>query len=115
MCDTLEASTTHKVDKMTNKEVSQKIDQLVFNATTRMRELNQSEVIFTEDEASNLAHLFDIGYKKQAQERADKISVKVEQDWNNESTTYIFEDGSSIVSSGSEFRVATNLELNGIA
>jgi hypothetical protein len=38
-------------------------------------------------------------------ERADKMRADADQDWDNETTTYTFEDGSKMVVSGPSFDV----------
>ena len=62
-------------------------------------------------EAVNCASLFESGMKSQATLRAENQSIRVEQDWENESTIYIFSDRSGIYSRGSVFRVATANEI----
>jgi hypothetical protein len=61
-------------------------------------------------QAENFAILFDTGHKDQSRELAINMSVTLIQDWNNESTVFVFDDGSGIYTSGSEFRVATKQE-----
>lgn len=39
-------------------------------------------------------------------ERADKMRAEADQDWDNETTTYTFKDGSKIIVSGPSFAVA---------
>ena len=57
-------------------------------------------------QAQNYVILFDGGNKDQARELAENMSVSELQDWENESTVFIFEDGSAVFTSGPEFRVA---------
>lgn len=39
-------------------------------------------------------------------ERADQMRAEADQDWDNETTTYTFDDGSKLVVSGPSFDVA---------
>ena len=39
-------------------------------------------------------------------ERADQMRAESDQDWDNETTTYTFDDGSKLVVSGPSFDVA---------
>lgn len=63
-------------------------------------------------QAQNYATLFEAGHEAQATELANNMSIHIEQDWDAESTVYIFDDESGIYTSGSEFRVATHKEMN---
>jgi len=56
-------------------------------------------------QAENYVILFDGGNKDQARQLAENMSISKEQDWENESTVFTFEDGSSIYASGPEFRL----------
>jgi len=61
-------------------------------------------------QAQNYKELFDGGYKDQAQKLTENMSISKLQDWENESTIFIFEDDSAIFTSNSEFRLATEDE-----
>ena len=69
--------------------------------------------VSTFNEAVNCASLFESGMKYQAKLRAENQSIRVEQDWENESTVYVFADKSGIYCRGSVFRVATANEIAG--
>lgn len=62
-------------------------------------------------QAENYEKLFQAGNKKQAAELANGMSIRTEQDWKNETTIFIFEDGSAVFASGPEFRQATSKEI----
>jgi hypothetical protein len=61
-------------------------------------------------QAQNYKELFDGGYKKQACELTENMSISKLQDWKNESTVFVFADESAIFTSGSDFRLATENE-----
>jgi len=61
--------------------------------------------------AVNCVMLHDGGYRQDAQRIAECRCVGINQDWDNESTTYVFADGSAVFASGPEFRVATPAEI----
>lgn len=63
-------------------------------------------------QAQNYTTLFESGYDEQAIKLANNMSIRIEQDWDAESTIYIFDDESGIYTSGSEFRVATHKEMS---
>lgn len=61
-------------------------------------------------QAQNYKELFDGGYKDQARDLTENMSVSKLQDWQNESTVFVFADDSAIFTSGSDFRIATENE-----
>lgn len=63
-------------------------------------------------QAQNYVFLFEGGNKNQARELAENMSVSELQDWENESTVFIFEDSSAVFTSGSDFRVANAAEMS---
>ena len=63
-------------------------------------------------QAENYQILFDGGYKRQAEESAENMSVWKTQDWEKEISVFGFADGSAVFSSGSEFRVASEDEIS---
>lgn len=54
--------------------------------------------------------LYQSGSKSQAERLSKSWSIAEIQDWENEATVFVFEDGSAVYMSGSEFRVATQSE-----
>lgn len=62
-------------------------------------------------QAENYSILFDGGNKVQAEKLAENMSIWKEQDWENESTIFGFEDGSAVFTSGAVFRCATAEEI----
>lgn len=62
-------------------------------------------------QAENYEILFDGGNRRQASDLAENMSIWKGQDWENEVTVFGFADGSAIYTSGPEFRVATEEEI----
>ena len=65
--------------------------------------------------AQNYIMMFEVGNKDQARKLAENMSIGQEQNWENESTVFIFEDGSAVFTSGLEFRLASTRECFRIA
>lgn len=61
-------------------------------------------------QAQNYKELFDGGYKDQARDLTENMSISKLQDWKNESTVFVFADDSAIFTCGSDFRIATENE-----
>jgi len=74
--------------------------------------IDDANVDLSASQASNYAAIFDSGNKDQARKLAENMSLSKLQDWENESTVFVFEDGSAVFASGSEFRVATAAEMS---
>lgn len=66
-------------------------------------------------QAQNYVIIFEAGNKEQAFELAENMSIGQEENRENESTVFIFEDGSAVFTSGLEFRVANTRECFRIA
>ena len=51
-------------------------------------------------EAANIQILHEGGFNDQALKMAESESISIEQDWDNETTQYTFQDGTVLVASG---------------